>query len=114
MNKAIIRARLETSTHGGHCSGNECEYESEIINHMVDVPEEYMDHPLGYIENIEEYFWEDLLPTHDFSGGSGYCCTGPGVTEHGLGTHDYRYTVISVNIVPEEYVYTDSESETEF
>lgn len=96
----LIRAKLETSHHCGYCSGNECEYIIEIKYYEVETPEEYINHPLGKLEDITKYDWASLLPEPDVEGDSGYCKPSEESLEAGMTEiHSYRYTVLSVKFV---------------
>jgi hypothetical protein len=98
--KAKITAKLETSDHDGYCSGNECEYECEIITHTIDtIPDIYKTHPKGMIDDLNEYDWISFLPEPKLNLYESYYCD---VSYHsklnGLDKHDYKYTVLSVEL----------------
>ena len=98
--KAKITAKLETSDHDGYCSGNECEYKSQVVVKKVNVPQKYKNHELGQIEIVKEYDWEQLLvPPVLNMDGSGYCELSSKCKGGGVGRHDYKYTIITVEIV---------------
>lgn len=101
--KALISYKLETSDHDGYCSGNECEYECKIDKIIVDVPYQYKSHPLGTIDDPEEYNWIQLLPEPELNDGSCYCELADDCVLHGLGIHDYKYTILSVVLVDSNY-----------
>ena len=96
-----IEAKLETSDHDGYCSGEENDYECTINNYLVELPK-------NIIVNEEDltpkklldinYNWESLLPEPNLHGDSFYCYISDESKKHGLGCHDYRYTIISVKI----------------
>ena len=93
--KIVITAQLETSNHDGYCSGDECEYESRIVNEIVDIWD------TGVV-SLHEIPHSDLIsllpkPRVDDEQQSMYCERSPEVREHGLDVHDYRYTIIAVN-----------------
>lgn len=91
----------ETSDHDGYCSDGECEYKKEIITRLVAVPEMYKNHPPGVISKLSEFDWTCLLkkPNVDDELGSLYCDLSPECEANGLIQHDYRQTVIYVEIV---------------
>jgi hypothetical protein len=98
--KAKITAKLETSDHDGYCSGNECEYESFIVEKKVNIPQEYKNHEVGKIININEYEWENFLDPpvlNDY--GSHYCELSCKCEECGVERHDYKFTIITVEII---------------
>ena len=99
-----IRAKLETSHHSGYCSDNENKYNCDIKNYLVDLPETLIEK----INNINEftdedlnkfsYKWESLLPIPNVRGDSYYCRNSQKSKENGLSSHDYRYTILSIEI----------------
>ena len=109
MRKARVNVLLEMSDHDGYCSDNECEYWSKEKEIVIEVPDEYEDEPLGFIEEIDQEKWNKILPypeeeyetnypeAHRYAL-SGYCDNDPESEEKGLGKHDYRYTIHSVEI----------------
>lgn len=101
--KAKITARLETSDHDGYCSDAECEYECKIIEQIVDIPDQYKNSKPGKIDNLKEYNWYKFLqePRLNYYE-SYYCNLSPESEENGLGIHDYRYTIISVELGDED------------
>lgn len=94
--KYLVRALLETSDHLGYCSGGECEYESEVMEHVIE-----MDDDLDNKKLIK------LLPTPEINQeGSGYCDVSKESIDHNLEGHDYRYTILSktpIVEIKEEY-----------
>lgn len=100
--KAKITARLETSDHDGYCSGEECEYECKIIEHIVNAPEQYKNYKCGKIADTSKYNWINLLEPPELNNGSCYCDLSPECEENNLGVHDYRYTIISVELVDDD------------
>jgi hypothetical protein len=101
MLKAKITAKLETSDHDGYCSGSECEYEVKKLSYIVDLPTEYNNYPLGKLHNLNEHGidWTELLPEPVMNYGSGYCDLSEECHNHNIGIHEYRYTIISVEII---------------
>ena len=102
--KVKIVSKLETSDHDGYCSDDECEYEVKVVETIVDLPTQYKSHSKGKLNNLNEFDWEKLLPVPIVLGGSGYCCVDKECEAHGLGQHDYRYTILSVEIFDENDV----------
>ena len=100
--KAKITARLETSDHDGYCSGEECEYKCKIIKRIVNAPDQYKTYKYGEIDDLSEYDWEKLLEPPELGEGSSYCSLSPECEENNLGVHDYRYTIISVELGDED------------
>lgn len=100
--KAKITARLETSDHDGYCSGEECEYECKIIERIVNAPEQYKNSKPGKIDDLSEYDWENFLEPPELNKGSYYCSLSPKCKENKLGVHDYKYTIISVELGDED------------
>jgi hypothetical protein len=98
IKKVKIEAQLETSDHDGYCTDNECDYNTEIVVHYVDVPKEYQDHSLGPIDQ-DGYDWKSLLPNPGVEGNSCYCSLCQECIDAGLDIHDYRYTIQSVELV---------------
>lgn len=110
MLKILITALLEISDHDGYCSGNECEYTLRKIVHLCDVPEEYQDYEVGKLEKEEEKeewsdkewseYWIHYLPEQEVNTHESYYCElNPGCESVGLERHDYRYTILNVEIV---------------
>lgn len=100
--KAKIISKLETSDHDGYCSGGECDYESNIIETITDVPIQYKSHPKGKLSNLDEYDWEKILPIPKLNlNGSCYCDISQKSKLFGLGVHDYKYTIMSVEFFDE-------------
>lgn len=91
-----ITALLETSDHIGYCSGSECDYESEVIEEIIDVPNSFEP------KNNEEY--KEYLKKVNLVCGSqsNYCSLSKKCLEHGLGRHEYRYTVKKVEFINSE------------
>ena len=109
--KVRITAKLETSNHDGYCSGGECEYEVKTQSHIADLPIEYKNYPEGNLDDFDEYGieWENLLPIPELNNGSGYCDIPNICYENGLGCHDYRYTIISVEIINQKSINKNNE-----
>ena len=96
-----IIAKLETSDHSGYCSGNECEYELKIVETILDdIPTMYLSHPIGKIVDLDEYDWEKKLPIPNLNlDGSCYCKLEDKCVLSGLGVHDYKYIITSVELI---------------
>ncbi len=108
IRKARVRAVLETSDHDGYCSGEECLYEAEEKEFIVDIPDKFVDHSDGFftedeIEKIDSKDWLPVLPPillgelRDIDQ-SHYCELSKKCKQHNLKVHDYRYTILSVQI----------------
>lgn len=99
--KVKIISKLETSDHDGYCSGEECEYECKHVTHIIDVPEEYKSHPKGIIDiEDNDYDWTQLLPEPELNTHESYYCDNSEESEQcGLGKHEYRYTILRVEII---------------
>jgi hypothetical protein len=109
--KAKIIAKLETSDHNGYCSGAECEYEVKTQSYIVDLSDQYKNYPKGKLNDFDEYGvdWEKLLLEPVLNNGSCYCDVSEESNTHGLGCHDYRYTVLSVEIIDSEFINKSGE-----
>ena len=95
---ARITAQLETNSHDGYCSDEDCEYTRKIVKANIVVPDDYKDCPVGEIANTTKYKWTNHLPLPDVNiGGSGYCKFHK--PKGGIGQHEYRYTIKKVEIV---------------
>ena len=111
MLKAKINAKLETSDHDGYCSGEECEYDVKTVTYIVDLPNEYKNYPQGKLLNIDEFDvdWENYLPKPILNNGSGYCGLSEECVNHKLDIHDYKYTILSVEIINPEFINKNGE-----
>ena len=102
--KAKITAQLETSDHDGYCSGGVCEYETKITTTIINTPKQYLSHSLGLIDidDLDEYDWVCHLkePEINYSG-SCYCDLSSTSELNGLDKHDYRYTILKVELFDE-------------
>lgn len=100
MKQILITALLEISDHDGYCSGDECEYTSRQIIHLCEIPEQYLNEEIGKIVDYEEDDWLKYLPDPELNTSeSGYCELSEESESAGLSIHDYRYTIISIEIV---------------
>ena len=100
MKQILITARLEISDHDGYCSGDECVYESKQINYICVLPFIYKDHNIGIITNFKDHDWIQYLPEIELNTNESYCCDLSNECEHaGLIKHDYKYTILNVEIV---------------
>ena len=98
--KVKILSKLETSDHDGYCSEGDCEYEVKIVETIVDIPIQYKSYPKGKINNLNEFDWKIFLPEpYINTEGSYYCGVDEECNTNGLGQHDYRYTILSVEII---------------
>lgn len=99
MKQILITCLLETSDHDGYCSGEECYYESNQVVYLTDVPLKYSEYDIGIIDDPEQD-WTEYLPEPNINiDGSGYCDPSQESLDAGLNCHDYRYTIIKVEIV---------------
>ncbi len=109
MRKVRVKALLEMSDHDGCCSDNDCKYWSKEKVIVIEVPDEYEDEPLGFIEEIDQKKWNKFLPfpAEEYKTNypesdryilTGYCDNDPEAEERGLGTHDFCYTIYSIEI----------------
>lgn len=89
----------ETSGHDGYCSGEECEYKKGYAMKTFTVPDHYKQHPLGLVTNWKESDWITLLDEPDTGCGSGFCKLSDECKEHGLHNHDYRHTILCLEII---------------
>lgn len=100
---ARINALLEKSDHDGCCSENDCGYDSEIISHDVKVPKKYACFPKSKMTNVCQEDWIEYLPDVLLNcGGSYYCELTSKCLDNNLRAHDYRYTILSVEIFYED------------
>ena len=100
--KVKIISKLETSDHDGYCSGGECEYEVKVVETITDLPTQYKSYSKGKLNNFNNFDWVELLPEPYLNDGSNYCDINEECEAHGLGKHDYRYTILSVQIIDED------------
>jgi hypothetical protein len=101
--KAKIISKLETSDHDGYCSGEDCQYECKQIETVVELPNMYKLHPKGKLSNLDEFNWVMLLPEPELNKtGSYYCNLSNECETNGLDLHDYKYTILSVEIIDNE------------
>jgi hypothetical protein len=101
--KVKIVSKLEISDHDGYCSGEDCEYTVKVVENIADLPIEYKSHSKGKLNNLNEFDWKKLLPEPYINeDGSYYCDVDEECKAHGLGQHDYRYTILSVEIIDED------------
>lgn len=93
--KGKITAILATSDHDGYCSGETCFYETERMEFVIEVPQ-------GMENKIsEEHYneWQYYLPEQKTGGGSHYCGLADECQANGLDRHEYKYTIISIEVV---------------
>lgn len=97
-----IIAKLETSTHDGDCSDEECTYKSSIIVQHCKIPDKYKKLPIYTELGIFDEEWEKYLPKPEFDKYQSHQCDlNKKCIEADLGVHDYRFTIKSVHIVGE-------------
>jgi hypothetical protein len=110
--KAKITTQLETSDHDGYCSGEDCEYEVQTHSYIVDLPDQFKNYSEGKLNNFDKYNfeWDLLLPEPKLNNdGSFYCNLSKESETHGLNRHDYRYTIISIEIIDPEFINKNGE-----
>ena len=100
MLRARIVATLETADHDGDCSEDECEYQVETVSYEMVAPSEYESYPEGRLIDFDEHEidWVDLLPEPTLHNGSCYCELSGDCVDHELDRHEYRYTIVSVEL----------------
>ena len=108
MFKVKLQVLRQINDHDGYCSGNDNEYSEKVLIYFVDLPEQYVDSPIG--TNLTDFYSrmelsfvapeikEDLYPKLN-KDGSYYCDVGEEGKKHDLEIHDYRITVINAVIV---------------
>ncbi len=77
--------RVETSHHGGYCSGAECEYESHEETFKVE--------SVAELEEIEQRLRYDIAQSV-LCEGSGYCDDSKDPRDQELGSHYSRVTLL--------------------
>ena len=87
-----ITFKEEVSDHDGYCSGGECDLSSRIYNKIVEVDVNEINNDLQYYIK----YADDVVINDD---GSNYCDLSEDAITAGLGHHDYRITVLKVNLV---------------
>lgn len=98
-----IVAILETSDHDGYCSGNECIYDSQKNIYILPTPEDYEKYPIGIIEDFDVNKIINLLPKENTNTQGSYYCKNSEYANHKeLSNHDYRYTIVSVEIIQQK------------
>lgn len=93
-----ITAVLETSDHDGYCSGEECEYNTQQIQHRCKIPTELFTWTL-----TDKYMnWTQLMPVpyKQSRGGSNWCGLSNQCERAQLMSHQYRYRLVSVRVLP--------------
>lgn len=94
-----MAVKIEISDHDGYCSGEECTYKS-WIEFRDDIKE------LSDVERLEKDKDVDLQQ-ETFQ--SQYCTPSSECKEHGLGVHESRVTILSMDMTLSEaktYTYT--------
>lgn len=95
----------EINDHDGYCSDAENEYTQETFTEYVTMPEVF-EHFI--LENkINEFNWElvlgHLVPKLNIDG-SCYCEVGEMGITSGLSQHDYRFTILSYEIISKDEI----------
>lgn len=108
MEKLEFRATyyylLEKSDHDGYCSGEECNYSEEVITYPYPSLISSLYHPTikssGLLTNIDANEWLGYLPNEKINTDqtSYYCNNSELSILKGLGIHDYRQTIILIEI----------------
>ncbi len=102
--KVKITAKLEISDHDGWCSDGECEYSYSTKKYTIHFPD--------YKYLGDQTNWCLYLPQPELNmWGSGYCDVSNESVKHDLSKHEYRYTIIKVDIIdqPKDEDYTDED-----
>jgi hypothetical protein len=94
-----ITAKLETSTHNGYCSDEECEYNAVVKKYTVKLPEQFKNNEKGQLLSLTDYNWERLLPIPKVEGDSYYCRNSAESQKNNVDKHSYNYTIIKVEII---------------
>ena len=87
-----ITFKEEVSDHDGYCSGGECDLSTRIYDKIVEVDVNEINNDLQYYIK----YADDVVINDD---GSNYCDLSEDAITAGLGHHDYRITVLKVNLV---------------
>ncbi len=87
-----ITFKEEMSSHDGYCSGGECELSTRKYKKVVQLDCEELTNNLQYYIK-----YADLVDINDI--GSYYCDISDEVSHAGLDKHDYRITVLKVELV---------------
>lgn len=105
-----VRVSLEKSDHDGYCSGSESFYTREENVYTFPLPSDFPVKSVGEV-GIEDYSDVKstilhMLPEHGekyaYAYQSGYCDLSKESESHDLSAHDYRYTILSAHVIPED------------
>jgi hypothetical protein len=94
-----ITAKVETSTHDGYCTDEECEYNVVINKYKVNIPDQFKNYEKGQLINLNDFNWEKLLPIPDIDGDSYYCRNSPESDKNNVDKHSYKFTIIKVEVI---------------
>ena len=101
MQRVHVKARLEICDHDGYCSGAETEYTDKIINRTFRLPKKFKEPHTWF--SIGDHDWgtelEKRYPPQICKGGSKYCDIDSESKTAGIMKHDFRFTVLEVNVV---------------
>ena len=106
MNKKIyfvkLTIKIETSSHGGYCSGEECDYEAKTVD--LRIPYQPKDDYhwwcrargtlLNHNDSLELFKKEINDYEVDCGWGSYYCGLSENCEKNGLERHDFRKTLL--------------------
>lgn len=100
-----LKVLREVSDHSGYCSGNECDYDSETVEKTVpltDLPNPCGIHPK--VQNTCQSCLFHILRQHFEPPApdpkkSMYCTNSELSREHELGVHDFKLTILDVEVV---------------
>ncbi len=117
--KVKIIAKLETASHDGYCSGECCEYNVEVVTHIIDwIPNQLPPNGADWGNGVSSYvpnictvkpenvtvddfdYWVKFLPYPDTTDG-GLCCSGccedsVECIDNDVCNHQFRYTIRKV------------------
>lgn len=101
--RATFRYILEKSDHDGYCSGEECYYSKEIITYPCPSLISSLNHHTvkssGLLIDFDPNEWLCYLPYENINtNGSNYCRNSAFCKSKGLDRHDYRQTIIKIQI----------------
>ena len=96
--KARITAKLETSDHDGYCSGEDCYYESEMKIFIIDNIPKNMEIKFNEKDFPDWINYLDYESKGSSFSQSGYCGLDDESIKNGLDRHEYKYTIILVEI----------------
>ena len=100
--KILINYQVETATHDGYCSGEECVYECNTWNQSVFISEEDLNED-GSLKNFGYY--GKFIEKPNLMSGSGYCNLSDECYDNNLDKHKYRIIIKRVVLNPQESDY---------